>query len=46
VRGLVTYVQAGSTNTIFMQDATGGMVLYSTVANDLAEGDSAEARGR
>ncbi len=45
VRGLVTYVQPGATKTVFLQDATGGVALYSTATDGLLEGDSVEARG-
>lgn len=45
VRGLVTYVQTGSTNTIYLQDATGGIALYDPLTNGLLEGDSVEVRG-
>lgn len=45
VRGLVTYVQSGTTNTIYLQDATGGIALYDPLANGLLEGDSVEVRG-
>ena len=46
VRGIVTFVQAGATtNTVFMQDRTGGLALYSAVSNSLLQGDSVEVKG-
>lgn len=45
VRGLVTYVQPGTTNTVYLQDATGGIALYDPMTNGLLVGDSVEVRG-
>ena len=46
VRGIVTFNQTNATtNTIFIQDATGGIALFSTATNALQIGDSVQVYG-